>query len=115
MCRNGNERIPDDYPAIRAWMGRVAAIGHGTRHDITRAEALAVARAATPAPPRHSRPCAGPRPGARVRFRAWAPAHRDIEGELVSAEPRRIAIRRTTPELGETVIHLPRDAGDFVT
>ncbi|MFO1378530.1 MAG: glutathione S-transferase family protein [Steroidobacteraceae bacterium] len=115
VCRNGNERIPDDYPAMCRWMRRVAAIGHGRRHEIPRAEALAVARDATPAPPRASTSREAPWPGERARFQPWAPSGLLIEGELVSAEPRRIAIRRHTAMLGETVVHLPRNAGAFVS
>lgn len=114
VCRNGNERIPDDYPAMRRWMSRVAAIGHGTRREIERSDALAIAGAARPAPARPSTSREGPWPGEKVRFAPWAPSGKIIEGELISAQPRRISIRRTTGALGETVVHLPRNAGGFV-
>lgn len=114
VCRNGNERITYDYPRMRDWMARVAAIGHGKRLEIARDDALRIAREATPASPRPSRPAHGPRPGERVRFKPWAPSGLITEGELISSEPRRFSIRRHTDALGETVVHLPRDAGDFV-
>jgi glutathione S-transferase len=114
VCRNGNENIPAEYPGLSAWMVRMAAIGQGTRHESERAEALAVARAAMPAPPRASHGDVGPQRGAAVRFRPWAPGGQLVEGELVSSEPRRFAIRRQTDALGETIVHLPRSAGDFV-
>ena len=113
LSRNGNERIPSEYPGITAWLGRVAAIGHGTRHDITRERALDIARSAAPSAPPPSSGAVGPRVGSDVRFRPWAPGGQLIEGELVSSEPRRFAIRRQTGRLGETIVHLPRNAGDF--
>lgn len=113
-CRNGNERIPDEYPALSAWMDRVAALDHGRREEISRAEALAVARAANP----HVTPCStvgeGPRPGDMVRIKWAAYSPMDLEGELVEAHPRRIAVRWTSPEAGDLVIHLPRSAGRIV-
>lgn len=113
-CRNGNEKIPEDYPAMSAWLDRVKAIGSGERHDIHPQEALEIARSAMPAHPRESCGKVGPQVGAIVRFRPWAPGGQDVTGELVSSEPRRFAIRRTTNELGAMVVHLPRSAGDFI-
>lgn len=113
-ARGGIERIVDEYPSISAWLPRVAATGHGRRHETTRETALAVARAATPVTVAQSTTPDGPQPGDKVRFRSWAPAGRDIEGELVVAAPRRFAIRRHDPDIGEVVVHLPRNAGDFV-
>lgn len=114
-CRNGNEKIPGDYPAMGGWLGRVKAIGSGVRQDITRQEALELARSAVPAPSRASYGKVGPAIGTEVRFKPWAPSGQIVEGELISSEPRRFAIRRTTAELGATVVHLPRSAGDFIT
>lgn len=113
-CRNGNENIPADYPAMSRWLGTVKAIGSEARRDITRQDALELARSADPTPPRPSHGKVGPAPGAAVRFKPWAPSGEIIEGELISSEPRRFAIRRTTEELGVTVVHLPRSAGDFI-
>lgn len=114
LCRNGNERIPAEYPGISAWLGRVAAIGHGTRHEIEPEQALDIARDAAPAAPRPSHGAVGPQVGSTVQFRPWAPGGQLIEGELVSSEPRRVSIRRQTGRLETTVVHLPRNAGNFV-
>lgn len=113
-CRNGNESISLGYPAMVGWLERVKAIGPGLRQDISRDEALSVARTAKPARPRESCGNVGPQVGKNVRFRPWAPGGQDVTGELVSSEPRRFAIMRTTPELGETVVHLPRGSGEFI-
>ncbi|UVO51996.1 glutathione S-transferase family protein [Sphingomonas sp. SUN019] len=112
-CRNGNERIPDDYPAIAAWMIRVAAIGHGRRHPIDRAGALAVARAATPTIAPVSTIAEGPQPGDRVRVKWAAYSPIELAGELIEAHPRRIAVLWSAPEVGDVVVHLPRSAGEL--
>lgn len=113
-CRNGNEHIPEEYPALSAWKKRVLGLGHGRRHEISRADALAVARAAQPTVAPVSTVTGGPQPGEHVRIKwaAWSPM--DLEGELVEAHPRRIAVRWSAPEVGDVVVHLPRNAGSFV-
>jgi glutathione S-transferase len=110
-CRNGNEHIPDQYPAIAAWMGRIAAIGHGRREEISRADALAIARETTPMSTLSSTIDFGPQPGEQVRvvWKAYSPT--DLVGELVEAHPRTLAVRWSAPEVGEVVVHFPRTAG----
>ena len=108
-CRTNVANFLDDYPLIRAWMARVAAIGHGNRQELAREDALGVARAASPRSLAETgAPLAVP---PQARFVCWTPGAAVLEGELVVALPRRIAIRRTTDLLGETVVHLPRNAG----
>ena len=110
-CRNGNENIPDEYPALREWMRRVAALGQGQRAEISRADALAVAHAALPTISPGSTVNEGPQPGDKVRivWAAYSPV--DLIGEVVEAHPRRLAVRHHAPEVGEVVVHLPRNAG----
>ena len=43
-------RLPDDATHLKAWYDKVSAIGHGTRIDITQADAFAAARDADPRP-----------------------------------------------------------------
>ena len=55
------------YPRIEDWMGRIAAIGHGRRSELTPAAALRIAAEAEPAPlPSTGAPGDIP-PGRRVR------------------------------------------------
>lgn len=110
-CRNGNERIPDQYPALSAWMGRVAELGHGRRDEIGGADAVAVARAASPTVAPCSTVAEGPQPGDRIRFRWAAYSPSDLEGEVVEAHPRKLAVRWSSPEAGDLVVHFPRSAG----
>ena len=113
-CRNGNEHIPEEYPALSAWKKRVLALGHGRRQEISREEALAVARAARPTVAPVSTVKEGPQPGEQVRIKWAAASPIDLTGELVEAHPRRIAVRWSTPEVGDVVVHLPRNAGTLV-
>lgn len=112
-CRNGNERIPDEYPAMVAWMGRVEAIGHGQRQSISRTDALAVARAAIPTVTPRSTISAGPQPGDRVRVKWAAYSPTDLVGELIETHARRVAILWCAPEVGDVIVHLPRNAGQI--
>jgi glutathione S-transferase len=114
FCRNGNERIPEDYPALSAWMQRVAAIGHGQREEVERADAIAIARAASPTVTPCSTVKEGPQPGDKVtvKWAAWSPV--DLEGELVEVHARRVAVRWTSPEADDLVVHFPRSAATLV-
>lgn len=115
FCRNGNERIADEYPAVRAWMDRVAAIGHGQRvEEISRADALAIAKAAEPSIARNSSIKEGPQPGARVRVNWAAYSPLTLTGELVETHARNIAVRHNAPEVGDVIVHLPRNAASSI-
>lgn len=113
-CRNGNENIPADYPALSRWMARVAAIGHGRREEISRDDALAVALAATPTITPRSTVKHGPQPGDAVRIKWAAYSPIDLEGELIEAHARTVAVLWSDRQVGDVVVHLPRTAGSFV-
>ena len=99
----------DPYPHINAWMQRMAAFGHGTRHEMTADAALDIAAAATPRPERPSQPSDGdPQPGARVRIRPDDYGKEAVEGELALIDQEEIAIRRSDNRLGDIVVHFPR-------
>ena len=112
-CRNGNEKIPSQYPAISGWMERVAALGHGRRHELSGAEAIAIASAASPTVNPVSTVSEGPQPGDKVRVQWAAYSPDDLVGEVVEAHPRKLAVAWTSPEAGDLVIHLPRSAGQI--
>ena len=100
----------DPWPAIRAWMARVAAIGHGTRSELPAAAALDKAAAATPIVPPPSRPGADdPPPGTRVVVRPEEAFGADpVVGELASIDEHEVALRRNDPRVGEVIVHFPR-------
>jgi glutathione S-transferase len=94
----------EDMPNVQAWRTRVAALGHGTRADISTGEAIEIAAASEPAPSDHivhdPRDPAGLSPGAAV--------HDPIAGVLVAANRERIVIAREHPRVGPVNVHFPR-------
>jgi glutathione S-transferase len=100
----------DGLPKTTGWRERIKALGHGRRTDMTGAEALAAAKAATPASA-PSVDAADPsrlKAGAAVAVRADDYGRDPVEGRLVSATPDRIIIARESDELGVTHVHFPR-------
>ncbi|MFN3521423.1 MAG: glutathione S-transferase family protein [Phenylobacterium sp.] len=95
---------------LQAWAGRVQAIGHGDRREMSGAEALEVARAATPAaPPAHDvHDPLGAAPGDPVVVSADDYGRDPIDGRLVAATPQRIVIARDASPLGRLHVHFPR-------
>jgi hypothetical protein len=99
-----------EFPLVEAWYARVKAIGHGTRTDMTPAEALAVAKAASS----DAKPVADPhdpngrKPGDKVTVSADDYGRDAIAGELVFSNAHEIAIKRSDPAVGEVVVHFPR-------
>lgn len=102
--------ILERRPRVIEWMDQVAGIGHGTRTDITSADALASARtgaqrarAQLPFQDTH-----GIAPGEQVTI---APADYGMDpvlGELVMSGPNELALRRSDPRAGEVIVHFPR-------
>jgi glutathione S-transferase len=102
------------YRRIGQWMERMRAFGDGRVLAITPREALDIAAAATPAPPRPSEPFAeDPALGSIVRIRADDYGRDPVEGTLVMIDAREIALRRNDPHLGEVVVHFPRAGFDL--
>ena len=102
------------YPRLLAWRDRMAAIGHGQRTNIDADEALAEARAATPAPPRPSDPQEGdPLPGQQARIRPADNAKDWVEGEVTFVDAQEIALLHRDPEVGEVAVHFPRLGYDW--
>jgi glutathione S-transferase len=97
------ERVP-------AWMGRVAAVGHGKRTEISSSEAIAIAREAAPA-------AYGGEPvvpeglalGQRVVVLPDEYGSGNVVGELAPSGLDEIAVRRQTERAGELVVHFPRE------
>lgn len=99
----------DPCPAVRAWMARVAAVGHGESEEIPAARALGIAAAARPAPPGDSvADDSLPPLGSQVAIRPDDYATAAVEGRLVRITTDDVAVLRVDPELGETIVHFPR-------
>lgn len=108
-------RVPEQQPLaaapqVRAWFDRVAAIGHGRPTDMTPQDALAVAKAAEPAPVRLSNPqfAAGFAAGQAVEVMADDYGRDPVAGELVAMDSQRIVVRRTHAATGAVHVHFPR-------
>jgi len=102
--------IFEPYPHLRGWLGRMAAIGHGTSTPMDSVEAIAVARAAAPAmlPGRSLRDVDGVGVGDRVQVAATDYGVDPVVGVLANADADSVAVRRTDPRAGEVVVHFPR-------
>lgn len=97
------------YPNIRAWMARIAAIGHGHSIELTAHAALDAAAAASPAPLGASHPADHDLPlGTRVTIGPENYKTDAVEGELVLLDRDEVAVRRLDCPLGDVVVHFPR-------
>ncbi|MDO8288111.1 MAG: glutathione S-transferase family protein [Parvibaculum sp.] len=108
-------KILESLPKVAAWEKRVKAIGHGTRHEMSREEALDIAKAATSTEKPHTDPNEpnGLKSGQRVTVMADDYGRDPIVGELVSSSAQHVAIKRTDERVGEVTVHFPR-VGFFV-
>ena len=100
----------DGLPKTLGWRERMKALGHGRRTDMSGAEALEAARAATPTkalPSDPADPC-GLELGAAVTVRADDYGRDPIEGRLVAVNAERITIARDAGELDLIHVHFPR-------
>lgn len=103
-------RAYDRYPRIGAWLARLAAVGHGKRVEMDPIEALAVARAATPATLAGIDPDdpLGIPAGTRVVVSPTDYAEVEVVGELVATSVGSLSLRRVDPQVGEVVVHFPK-------
>ncbi len=95
----------DDLPLIRDWMGRVRAIGHGRRSEVSAPQALQLARKASPQPIAAG---ADELLGRAVVVAADDYGRDPIEGTLIAASDLQITILRLDADLGDIAVHFPR-------
>jgi glutathione S-transferase len=96
-------------PDIADWMARIAAIGHGIVADMSPAEALAVAAAATPrAPEIGEQDPSGLKPGASVTVTPNDNARVPVSGRLVGADAQEVIIAIEGAVTGRLHVHFPR-------
>jgi glutathione S-transferase len=99
----------DRLPRIAAWSERMKAFGAGKRSDMTAAEALTIAKAATPAPASvDSADPSGLKAGQKVSVTPDDTGKVPVGGELVGLAADRISIKRSDPKVGEVAVHFPR-------
>jgi glutathione S-transferase len=105
-----------EFRHARAWEARMRAVGHGSRSEMSSAEALEIATKATPltaiaADPKDPN---GRKPGDRVEVAPDDYGKIKVAGEIIALSAQHIAIRRQDPRAGEVIVHFPR-AGFQVT
>src|SRR5882672_2436933 len=98
------------FPRLLTWAERIAAIGHGSRSQMSAQQALDVARDATsiaratvdPQDP------IGRKPGQTVTVMPDDTGRDPVVGELVASDAHEVVIRRSDREIGEVCVHFPR-------
>jgi glutathione S-transferase len=102
--------LVDDYPAVASWYERVIGFGHGAPSDLSPADAVEVARNATPAalPDADFKDPNGFEVGQQVAVSAVDYGVDRIEGELVFTDSEEIILRREDPRAGVVHVHFPR-------
>jgi glutathione S-transferase len=104
-------KILDAYPRVVEWADGMKSIGHAESAPLASDEAVAIARAATPAPSPHpplTSEFHGVALGERVRVAATDYGMDPVDGELVLSAANEIALRRTDSRAGDVVVHFPR-------
>ncbi len=100
----------DGFPRLLTWAERIAAIGHGSRSQMSAQQALDVARDATSiarATVDLQDPI-GRKPGQIVTVTPDDTGRDPVVGELVASDVHEIVIRRSDREIGEVCVHFPR-------
>jgi glutathione S-transferase len=106
---NADEMLAE-FAQTKAWDARLRAAGHGSRSEISTADALAIAAAAVPQTIEQPDPRDpnGRKPGDMVEIVPDDYGKVRVSGEIVALSSQHIAIRRHDPIVGETVVHFPR-------
>lgn len=95
------------FERVATWFERVAAFGHGSGSKLSSAEAIALAREATPLPA-EVRPGQGFEAGQPVVVAATDYATDPVAGTLVGLSHERISLRREDERAGIVHVHFPR-------
>ena len=95
----------EDLPHVGAWLERVQAIGHGERIEVSRDEALRLAREADPAAATLSTDAMI---GKQVTVGADDYGRDLVSGTLTGATEHQLSVLRRAEGLGEIVVHVPR-------
>jgi glutathione S-transferase len=99
----------DRLPRIVAWSERMKAFGNGAPTDMTGADALDIAKAATPAAATvDANDPSGLEAGQTISITPDDTGKVPVTGVLVGLVPDRISIQRSDPRVGDVVVHFPR-------
>jgi glutathione S-transferase len=99
----------DRLPKIVGWSERMKAFGSGKPTEMPAAEALEIAKAATPESIKvDANDPSGLKAGQKVSVTPDDTGKVPVEGELVGLAPERVSIKRSDPRVGDVVVHFPR-------
>lgn len=99
----------DRLPKIVEWSRRMKALGSGKPTPMTAAEALDVAKAATPGATKvDDKDPSGLKAGQKISVTPDDTGKVPVTGELVGLNSDRVSIKRTDERVGEVVVHFPR-------
>lgn len=103
-------RLLEPFPLLLEWETRMAALPRGQRSELTAAEALAIALAASPlqGPGVDASDPLGLAAGTSVTVTPDDYGRIPVQGALHALTIDEVAVRRITPEAGEVVVHFPR-------
>jgi glutathione S-transferase len=106
----GNTPSPlDRLPKLVEWSARMKAMGSGKPSEMTGAEALAVAKAATPEPAKvDADDPSGLKAGQRISVTPDDTGKVPVTGTLVGLTCDRISVSRSDAQVGDVVVHFPR-------
>ncbi len=110
------DKLLAEFPKLQAWEGRMRGIGHGTRSEMSTAEALEIGRVNTPQTAEAGDPHDpnGQQIGDLVDVRPDDYGRVAVRGRIVALSAQSIAIRRHDEIAGDVVVHFPR-AGFWMT
>lgn len=99
-----------EFPNLLAWMDRMQAFGHGTPADMDSKEALAIAKAASPATQVHAdaNDPMGRKAGMKIQVIPDDAGKDPVEGELLSLSAEEVVVKRDDEQVGELAVHFPR-------
>jgi hypothetical protein len=107
---NNADEMLSEFDHTRAWAGRLRAVGHGRRTEMSSGQALEIGTAAIPQTEELSDPNDpnGRKVGDIVDVVPDDYGKVRVRGEIVALSPQHIAIRRHDSKAGEVVVHFPR-------
>lgn len=101
--------VLDERPALRAFMTRVARLGHGQPSELAAAEALDIARAAEPeAGGAVAENAEGWQAGDRVAVAPTDYGRDPVVGTLTGYDGARVSLQREDERVGTVCVHFPR-------
>jgi glutathione S-transferase len=105
----------DRLPLITAWSERMKAVGSGKPSEMGAADAIAIAKAATPEATRvEADDPSGLKAGQTVSVTPDDTGKVPVSGTLVGLTNDRVSIGRHDEQVGDVVVHFPR-AGFIIT